>query len=115
MSMTDCAEFLAPNEKAALEEIKHRVSALFPVRQYIVFGSKARKEALPDSDIDLLILTNNRLSTSEKSRITHEIFEVNIEYDTNYSRVVVDVDEWENGMTSVLPFHDNVLKDGVTV
>ncbi len=113
--MTVNTQILAPDEKAALEEIKYRVSMLCPVRQYILFGSKARGEAQPDSDIDLLIITKRPLTTGERNGISHEIFEVNIARDTNFSRIIVDTEEWENGMTSALPFHDNVLRDGIPV
>jgi predicted nucleotidyltransferase len=113
--MPNGIEFLSTQEKQALSEIKRRVSAVFQVRQYLLFGSKARGDAREDSDVDLLIVTGSRLTSQDRGRISHEIFEVNLACDTNFSYIVIDADEWEEGMTSVMPFHDNVLRDGVLV
>lgn len=88
---------------------------MFDVRQYILFGSKARGDAAKDSDVDLLIITGRALSWQEEDMITHEIFETNLSQETNFSHISVYVETWENGLISVLPFHDNVEKEGITV
>lgn len=50
-----------------------------------------------------------------RHEITNEVFEVNLQYDTNFSTLVVDRRSWETGIVSVLPIHDEILRDGVQV
>lgn len=109
------AQYLTENEKTALAEIKRRVSGLFDVREYVLFGSKARGDAEPDSDIDLLIVTERALSWKEKERITHEMLDVNLPYDTNFAATVVDARTWDSALWRIVPLHRNVTKEGVVV
>ena len=47
---------LAPEEVADLARVVERLVSAFRPRRIYVFGSQARGEATPDSDIDLLIV-----------------------------------------------------------
>ncbi len=113
--MHNHAKYLTKNEKAALAEIKRRVSALFDVRRYILFGSKARGDAQPDSDIDLLIVTERELEHGERHKISDVLTDVNLEYDTLYSFISAAADMWESRLYSFYPIHANVEHEGVIV
>jgi predicted nucleotidyltransferase len=112
--MIEDAKYLSKIEKSALAEIKRRISALFSVTQYVLFGSKARGAA-PDSDVDLLIVTERELSHRERHRISHEIFEVNLALDTQFSFIAIDSDTWNSEIYEYMPLHINVEKEGIAV
>ena len=114
-SMLENAKGLTGNEKQALAQIKRRVSALFEIRQFILFGSKARDEASPDSDIDLLLITARELEHGEKHVISDAIFEVNLRYDTLFSFIAVDEKQWNSRLYSFYPIHVNVEREGISV
>src|SRR4030042_6233540 len=97
----------------ALSIIKDRINDKFAVKLYALFGSVVRDEADAESDTDLLILTEKKLSHYERNEITDIVCDINLEYDTNFTTIVVDMDSWKNGMVSVLPFHDEVERDGI--
>lgn len=99
----------------ALSELKINVSKIFPVDSYILFGSVSRRSDDEESDIDLLIITEKPLSYYERHMITDIITDINIKYDTNFTSIVIDVNSWENGMVSVLPFYNEVKRDGIRV
>jgi|SRR3990172_12975006 len=99
----------------ALSMIKNRINGKFAVKLYVLFGSVTRNEADAESDTDLLILTEKKLSHYERHEITNIVCDINLEYDTNFTTIVVDMDSWENGMISVLPFHDEVERDGIVI
>jgi predicted nucleotidyltransferase len=113
--MIEDAKYLTDGEKAALIEIKRRVSALFAVRQFILFGSKARGDAAPDSDIDLLIVTDRELEHRERHMISEQITEVNLAFDTLFSFITVEQRQWNGRRYGFLPLHINVEREGVTV
>ncbi len=104
---------LTSKQIQALSEIKRRVLDRFEIESFILYGSVARGQATEESDVDLLIVTNNRLTRSERHEITDVVFEVNLRYDTNFSTLVVDRKSWETGIISVLPLRDEILRNGI--
>lgn len=108
-------DLLTANQSQALTLIRRGLLEKFQVEAIILYGSVARGEAGDESDIDLLILTRNQLSRLERHQITALVFEVNLEFGTNFSTLVVNRSSWESGQFSWLPIHQQILKDGVAV
>jgi predicted nucleotidyltransferase len=108
-------KYLSESEKSALLEIKRRVSAIFPVRSYILFGSKARGDYLPDADVDLLIVTERELTHGERHCVSHEITHVNLEFNTLYSFLAISAERWDSELYRYVPIHKNVEREGVLV
>jgi predicted nucleotidyltransferase len=111
--MKNVIDKLTDNEKKALSEIKSRVSSLFPICKFILFGSKARGDASIDSDVDLLIITERELLLAEKHIISEEIFRINLEYDVLYSFIAIDKEKWNSDLFNLYPIHINIERDGV--
>lgn len=106
---------LARDQLNGLKEIRERLFAEFDVEAIILFGSVARGEADEESDIDLLILTSRPYERPERHKITDLIFEVNLQNDTNFSSLVIDRNDWERGTVSVLPIHEEIIREGISV
>jgi predicted nucleotidyltransferase len=106
---------LSPTQRQALQSAKERIGQRFPVRSFILFGSYARGEATPDSDIDLFVLTEQKLSWQERFEITHILSDVNLEYDTLIHSVVTPVEKWDSPVWSLLPISEDIRTQGVAV
>ncbi len=106
---------LADNEYQALKKIKVGVFDMFEMERMILFGSVVRGEADEESDIDLLLVAKRRLSRRERHRITDAVCEINLEYVTNFSTLVVDYHTWDKGLMSFLNIHEEVQREGVAV
>ena len=104
---------LTLRERQALTELRHRLYDQFHVAAVILYGSVARGEADEESDIDLLILTDEPLSRPARHAITDVAFEVNLRYGTNFSTLVLDQHAWEAGAIAVLPLKEAILQDGI--
>lgn len=104
---------LKPRVRVALFEIRQRLLGKLGIEEIQLFGSVARGDAGEESDIDLLVITEERLERKIRHEITGIIFEINLEYDTNFSTLVVDRESWDNGPFSVLPIHDEILREGI--
>jgi uncharacterized protein len=106
---------LSTNQSKALHVIKKRVMDLFDVVDFVLFGSVARGEADEESDLDLMIVVSQPLSRTKRHEITDIVFEVNLEFSTNFSTLVVDQESWSTGMLSVLPLKDEIAKNGIRI
>ena len=104
-----------PRQSAALAEIKKRIFQRFKVKALVLYGSAVRGQADEESDLDLLVVTSDPLTRFERHEITNIVFEVNLQYETNFSNLVVDQKSWESGPISVLPLRDEIMKNGIQV
>ncbi len=99
----------------ALKKLKKLLEDNFCVDKLIAFGSVVRNEADDESDLDLLVVTCEKFSRSERHKITDIIFDVNLKYGTNISSTVVDQYSWESGYFSILPIKDEIEREGVVI
>lgn len=106
---------LTRGQSEALKEIKRRLLERIEVKAFLLYGSAARGEADEESDLDLLVVTSVPLTRFERHEITNIVFDVNLQYDTNFSSLVVDQESWETGMISVLPLRDEIMRDGIPI
>lgn len=106
---------LDTQNKAAVLEVKRRLQAQVPeVKKLVIFGSVARGQAGPDSDLDLLALTKHELPRDQKKRVYDIIFDVNLQYGTNLSIVCLGEELWNLGPFYV-PIRSDVEREGVLV
>lgn len=107
---------LSAIERQALADLRARLfSELDFVEEIILFGSAARGTADAESDIDLLVLTKYAVPYQQRHQITAILTDINDQYETNFSSLVVDRVEWEEGVMTVLPIKHEIERDGVLV
>ncbi len=104
---------LKPKDRQAVETLSGLLRRRFPVDRIILFGSKARGDDGPDSDIDLLVLTSRRLTAAERREMAQVVLDVELDLDVLVSKLVVPTDAWDHGLYQVLPIRREVERDGV--
>ncbi|OBQ32387.1 MAG: nucleotidyltransferase [Anabaena sp. CRKS33] len=89
---------------------KHYGQKLF---QLVLFGSQAREDARPDSDIDILIVLNETVNPGEEIKQTGKmIADLSLENDVVISRLFMDKEQFINGSEPLLR---NIRKEGITL
>ncbi len=93
-----------------IRQVAHEMS---PHVQTILYGSEARGEARPDSDIDLLILVDtDSLSYSDKDKIISPLYDIELDTGVVISSLIMPRKEWEN-RPFMTPFQYNVNHEGI--
>jgi predicted nucleotidyltransferase len=97
----------------ALQETKRRISAEFAVDRIVLFGSVVRGEADEKSDEDLLIVLREPSNHLVRNQISLLLLDINLEYDTNLSGLVVEQTAWDAGLLIVLPIRVEIQEEGI--
>jgi len=106
---------LRDNEKKAIREATKILKERFPVKEVILFGSKARGDSSDESDIDLLLLTARPLHWRVRHAIVDALFDVEMKHDVVISIVVNTLYDWNEGVCTVLPIHKEITREGVAI
>lgn len=103
---------LNENEFAALNKLKLTLLEKFPVIDIRLFGSKARHDSSPDSDIDVWIELEYRDYEIERE-IFDIIYDINLDYDVLIMPLYISKNQIDNGPMSESPIYKAIIRDGV--
>ena len=88
---------MTTQEQAILDRFKSLVEERVPLHQVILFGSRARGDAHPDSDMDVLVVTERAWDWDTCEFIGLCAWEAGFDESVLVVPVVFSRDEWENG------------------
>jgi len=104
---------LQPEARDFAEAVKKRIVLYDPKAKAILFGSRARGDAEPDSDWDLLVLTQRAdIESLNSALLTDLLHEVEMPNDWIISLIVRNESDWIDRY-SVTPLFDTIQREGI--
>ena len=107
-------QLMKSNERAALVNLKRELEKTLNLVDYRVFGSKARGEESPESDIDVMIEVENYTPDVE-ALIDELIFEINLDHDCLISAVIFGSKELHEGPLRESPIYRSISREGIRI
>ena len=97
-----------------LSELVEGIQRIFVnnIESIILYGSAARHEETPESDIDIAVIVKNAVNNEAKKQFISWASEMDLKYDKVFSIIDIEKEKmelWKN----VLPFYKNIQSEGV--
>jgi len=113
MKTIEQTHVVSEEDKALLLEMKKLIREVVPTAEVLLYGSVARGVHGPESDYDILVLTDEPLSKNGKRKIERQVLDLELAHDVVLSTIYHSKAEWR--LRAALPFHSEVEKHGVAL
>jgi len=98
-----------------LKQVKETVLSVVADAQVLLYGSRSRKDAGPESDWDFLVLTDAVVDDDLTDAIRHQLYEIEWETGEIISVIVRNRKDWNNPPLQDTPFHANIEAEGMSL
>ncbi len=100
----------------ALAEFKEMLGKRFGNDDKVyLFGSYARAQPHPDSDVDVLVLIEGGVTTSIEEKVFDIAYEVELKYELVLGVIVYSSAFWKSSLAEQLPLHASIAREGILI
>lgn len=94
--------------------IRNYINTIDPTAEVILYGSRARGDERPDSDWDILILTDYTANLMTERKFRDKLYDLELETGEAFSVFVYSKNDWQTKQR-ITPFYHNVSQEGVRI
>ena len=102
-------------EKEVLNRFKLMLSQRVAIHKMIIFGSRARGDADPDSDMDVLVILSGQNTAKERNYINDCAWEAGFKHGLVVSPIIVSRKNWEKGPERYSLLAQTVEEEGIAL
>lgn len=100
-------------DEVLLHRCRDAVRSVVPTASIILYGSRARGDARPDSDYDLLVLVDEPPTLAMEGRIRDVLYPIELDTGAVLTLLVESREAWRTPLYQAMPFAQSVERDGV--
>ena len=104
-----------PRKAELLAACANAIRQVVPEAEVILYGSVARGEDGPDSDVDLLVLVPQEVTYELERAIRDQTFEAELEYNHVITTIIRQVSKWHAAPLNFTPLYRSIAREGVLV
>ncbi|MBN2464976.1 nucleotidyltransferase domain-containing protein [candidate division WOR-3 bacterium] len=106
---------MTDRERLLLQKLKARIAERLVLVRLVLFGSRARGDNEPDSDVDVLVVLEGPVSRESEEYVRFCAWELGYENGLVVFPLVVARTEWEEGPSSASTLAMAVEAEGIEV
>ncbi len=103
------------DKEQILEQVKQTILEIEPDAEVIIYGSRTRGQAGPESDWDFLVLVNGNVDLKRTDAVRHRLYNIEWECGEVISCIVRSREEWNSALCKAMPFHENIEREGIVL
>ena len=100
-------------EDDLLKKIKETILEIEPNAEILLYGSRARGDAVEHSDWDFLILLEGDVNGERIDKIRHRLYELEWEFEEVISSIIRNRQEWNSPLFKSMPIHQEIDLEGI--
>jgi predicted nucleotidyltransferase len=101
--------------ESLVQDLKAVALGVSPGAEIVLFGSRARGDARPESDYDLLILARDPITPFQRETLDNALYEIELRHGIVIAAIVFDRAHWETTQYHVTPLHQHIDREGIVL
>ncbi len=114
-NLSEKEKLIGPHVKRVLLACRSAIRANYPTAQIVLYGSQARGQGGPESDMDLLVLLKEEVTAEKKRVIQDALYEIGLAEDLVISTIVRSCDAWNSPISQAMPLYRVIQEEGLQV
>ncbi|MFQ5641969.1 MAG: nucleotidyltransferase domain-containing protein [bacterium] len=102
-----------PDKAPLLAACVAAVRSVVPDAGVVLYGSVARGEETADSDVDLLVLVPQEVTSELRKMVHDQLYEIDLEYNQVVTSIIRQRKAWESPPLNYTPLYRSIKNEGV--